>query len=98
MDIVIAFHIPVNIAPVKALDFLDHLFKQTFEDQASRIDLGNEITNEVMYAVHKPLIATSPMLEEFFKKLETIFVSSIEYIPHFTQPPKELLKKEYLNV
>jgi len=86
--IAVTFHAPDGSSPAASALFLDTTIEEIFSGSASHVQIGENLSGEIMYSFQKPLVSSPELMEEFFRKLKRLFVLTKSHRPHFTQLPE----------
>ncbi len=86
--IAVTFHVPEGSSPAATALFLEKIVEEIFEGSASHVQIGDQLSSEMMFAFQKPLQNSSDLMEDFFKSLQRLFTRTRGYRPHFTQLPE----------
>lgn len=84
----VTFHVPEGDSPEGAMLLIQKAVDEIFEGSASYVPTGENLSDEIMFSIQKPLVNSPEFMEEFFKKLNRLFDISYSYLPHFTQLPE----------
>lgn len=86
--IAVTFHVPEGGSPAASALFLERTVEEIFEGAANHVALGDGLSGELMFAFQRPLVNSSELMEDFFKKLQRLFKLTKSHSPHFTQLPE----------
>lgn len=86
--IAVTFHVPEGSSPAASALFLQNVVDDLFESAASHVQIGDQLSGELMFSFQKPLVSSSEEMETFFKKLQRLFTITRSHRPHFTQLPE----------
>lgn len=83
----VAFHVPLDISPSASGVRLRKTIEDVFDIGEHRLEFISHTENggEIIYRFQKPLLMSDIENKSFFDKLNTIFVASAAFNPHFTQ-------------
>lgn len=84
----VTFHVPENESPEAAMLFIQKAVNEIFDSSANHVPTGEQLAEEIMFSIQKPLVNSPEFMEEFFKKLSRLFDLTYNYLPHFTQLPE----------
>lgn len=84
----VTFHVPDNESPEAAMLFIQKGINEIFDSSAIYVPTSEQLSEEIMFSIQKPLVNSPEFMEEFFKKLSRLFDLTYNYLPHFTQLPE----------
>lgn len=86
--IAVTFHVPEGSSHAASMLFLQETVDGIFESAANRVQIGDQLSSEIMFSFQKPLVNSPELLEKFFSNLKRLFNRTEAYRPHFTQLPE----------
>lgn len=86
--IAVTFHVPEGSSPAGSVLFLQNTVDEIFEAAASHVQIGDQLSGEIMFAFQKPLVSSPELMEKFFKNFQKLFKLTKSHSPHFTQLPE----------
>ena len=86
MKVFVAFDITDDTTSSAAMTRLSNLMEDLFGDTQSIALFSSDWgVKEVVYRIQKPVLVSKDAMNDFFKKLEQLFITASSLAPRFTQ-------------